>query len=187
MIELQRGLDIREPINYNLYDLSVLMTSINDNFGDEIELHTILQKIIDSLFAETAVYFWRLTLLYTVYVIPFFLQMLWFQHVSDTYEVEGKPPTYFYIDTSQGIIVCNIICMAVTTIFFILELIQVKELKLQYFSKPGAHHEVLWFFLQLAYFLLRISDPHIPFPIYDHILVYFKGSGESLSIKWIII
>lgn len=49
--------------------------------------------------------------------------------------------------------------MAVTTIFFILELIQMKELKLQYFTKPGAHHEVLWFFIQLAYFLLRISDP----------------------------
>jgi hypothetical protein len=49
------------------------MTSINDKFGDEIELHTILQKIIDSLFAETAAYFWKLTLLYSLYVIPFFL------------------------------------------------------------------------------------------------------------------
>ena len=56
-----------------MYALSCLMTSINQAYGDEIELHTVLQKIIDSLFADTTKYFEKLILLYFVYVIPFFI------------------------------------------------------------------------------------------------------------------
>jgi len=49
------------------------MTSINQAYGDEIELHTVLQKIIDALFADTERYFKKLIILYSFYAIPFFI------------------------------------------------------------------------------------------------------------------
>ena len=49
------------------------MSSINQAYGDEIELHTVLQKIIDSLFSDTEKYFKKLIFLYCFYFIPFFI------------------------------------------------------------------------------------------------------------------
>ena len=59
------------------------MSNINQAYGDEIELHTVLQKIIDALFADTKNYFFYLIMVYLLYVIPFFAQMLWFTNISD--------------------------------------------------------------------------------------------------------
>ena len=42
MIQLQNGLEISADLNYDLYDLSCLMTRINHVYGDEIELHITL-------------------------------------------------------------------------------------------------------------------------------------------------
>jgi hypothetical protein len=66
-------LKIEPQENFDLYALSCLMTSINEAYGNEIEQHTVLQKIIDSLFADTARYFKKLIVLYMFYVIPFFM------------------------------------------------------------------------------------------------------------------
>jgi hypothetical protein len=100
------------------------MTSINEAYGEEIEKHTVLQKIIDSLFADTKRYFKKLTILYMFYVIPFFAQMLWYQNVVDDYEVKGKVINFWH-DDGYKIILCNIMCMVVTTIFFGLEIVQI--------------------------------------------------------------
>lgn len=122
MIQLQRSLKIEPQENFDLYALSCLMTSINEAYGNEIEQHTVLQKIIDSLFADTARYFKKLIVLYMFYVIPFFMQMLWYQNVSDNYEIKGKVVS-FWTDDEYMIIICNCICMFVTTIFFGLEIV----------------------------------------------------------------
>lgn len=181
MIQLQKHLNIETDEDYDMYTLACLMTSINQAYGDEIELHTVLQKIIDSLFADTTKYFEKLILLYFVYVIPFFVQMLWYQNITDDYKDK------FFRNDANEIIICNIICMAVTTIFFGLEIVQIIVLKSGYFTKSGAHHEVLWFFLQLTYFLFKMNSTKVPFPLYDHIQVYKEGNNIDSSTSMIII
>jgi hypothetical protein len=46
-----------KPETYDIYSLTVILSKINRVYGDEIELHTVLQKNIDALFASTYRYF----------------------------------------------------------------------------------------------------------------------------------
>jgi len=77
--------------------------------------------------------------------------------------------------------------MFVTFIFFCLELVQIKVLKSKYFTKAGAHHEILWFFLQLTYFMFKMNSTKVPFPLYDHIQVFHEGGKIESSTSMIII
>jgi hypothetical protein len=119
--------------------------------------------------------------------------MLWYQNITDNYSEGGDAKgvgaknTYFYRDDESKIIICNVICMAVTTVFFCLEIVQILVLKSAYFTKTGAHHEVIWFFLQLTYFLFKMHSTKVPFPLYDHIQVFHEGGNTDSSTSMIII
>jgi hypothetical protein len=77
--------------------------------------------------------------------------------------------------------------MIVTSIFFCLELIQISVLKFDYFTKEGDHHEILWFFIQLVYFIFKLNSTNVPMPLNDYVEVYKEGGKINSSITMMMI
>lgn len=67
--------------SYNLFELTYQMREIIDQYMLEIEHFPVLQQIINALFHRTWWFFVVQILLYCVYIIPFGLQMLYYDHL----------------------------------------------------------------------------------------------------------
>lgn len=69
------------------------------------------------------------------------MQLLLYDHISDRAEDN------FYVDDTSQIIFCNVICIAVAFIFFIIELIQMYVLGVIPYLKDARSYEIIWFFV----------------------------------------
>jgi len=64
----------------------------------------------------------------------------------------------FSIDAFE-IILCNILCMISTAVYFIVEIIQMGDMGLGYFCDFWNINDFSKFFLYVGYFILRLRNP----------------------------
>lgn len=74
-------------------------------------------------------------------------------------------------DQSQhgSIIACNVICLVIATLFFLIELVQLNGMgAADYFNDYQNKFDFSWFFVQLAYSIFRIvkTDNILPLELY---------------------
>ena len=179
--KIVKGLKVNDQEQWDLYELSKFLNSINQTYGKEIENHPVIQKAIDALFEGAYTFYIYQIVGYMLYACPFFFQLLYLDHINN------DPKTHFYDkDQDKYIIVCNLICMGVAGVFFIIELIQVYILgPVEYWTGARAY-EFMWFFVQTLYCLLKLKFTNQGFPLIDYI-TSAEQAEEKQDIRIMIV
>jgi len=105
---------------WDFYDLSLFLDRVNLQYGKHCEKHHVLMKLTDALFNDSKYFYYKQIFAYILYMVPFFMQLLWYDHLE--FQADASGNWYDATETRQ-IIICNICCMVVCTGFFIIELI----------------------------------------------------------------
>ena len=77
------------------------------------------------------------------YFIPFVLQIV----AYDNYSYDRDRETPVFTENKEKIIFINGWCMGITIIFFILDLIQLSDLKFEYFKQMNNIFDIFWYIL----------------------------------------
>ena len=80
--------------NFNLFILTDQMNEINKQYKLNIEQFPVIQQIINALFAKTWWFFCFQIVMYIFYIVPFLLQMLYYDH--SVYDYSEEPPVLKY-------------------------------------------------------------------------------------------
>lgn len=126
---------------YNLFELTDQMSKIVDQYKLEVEHFPVIQQIVNSLFYKTYWYFmFQMVLYYGFYLIPFGLQLLNYDHTC------YKDGAMEYCNIHDyNIKVCNYICMGVTIIFFLIDMIYMKVHGIElYFNEEENWLDFIW-------------------------------------------
>ena len=117
-----------------------------------------------------------------MYMMPFFFQLLYLDHISD--KLEDK----YYNDTQEPyVIICNTICVVIAAAFFYIEIIQIKVLGFWLYWEDARAYELYWFPVQIVYFLMKVAYPDQSFPILDYVdSAELANHPQSLTVMLII-
>lgn len=114
-------MEVTNQEDWDLYDLSKYLGRIHNVYGKHVESHPVIMKITDSLFEDSYWFYIKQMALYDIYMIPFGLQLIYFDHMSD--KGLSELDDFYKIGESEAIVRCNIACLCIAFIFFIIELI----------------------------------------------------------------
>ena len=139
--QLRQNTPILE-IEFTDFDFSHYLMKLNEKFPDDIIKQVSIRHMIDTQFELTRIYFYCQL---TIYML-FYLTPLLYQIFMDTYN-------------QNQVILSNIICLVTATIFFIFEIIQMKEEGVkEYFNAFFNNIDFFSFFVYLFYFCERMKN-----------------------------
>jgi hypothetical protein len=67
------------------------------------------------------------------------------------------------------IILCNLISIVIAFGFFCIEIVQTRKLGWWDYLTGDRSYEILWFFLQVVYFVMKVRYPDQSFPLLDYV------------------
>lgn len=121
-------------------------------------------KLTDALFEGSRNFYYKQILCYFGYLIPFFYQFILLDHISD-----DASKNYYDDSQEPAIIICNLICMVIAFGFFLIEIIQARVLGFREYLADNRSYEIIWFSVQVIYFLMKVSYPSTSFPLIDYV------------------
>merc|ERR1712166_320384 len=80
----------------------------------------------------------------------------------------------------------NLICIVIAFGFFTIEIIQARVLGFKEYLADTRSYEIIWFFVQFFYFIMKVSYPSQSFPLIDYVDAA-TISGHEQSVKVMIV